>query len=103
MARPVLRRGEIGVRGHPPTPSRATGMHGARRYRVRTDAEYAISLTGLTYSARTETPRSYRVNLPPSDNPGPTHRVAGCDGRCDPGRGWGNLVVYGEESVIDES
>jgi hypothetical protein len=76
------------------------GMHGARRYRVRRDAEYATSLTGLTDSARTETPRLCRVDLPPSDNPGPTHRFAGYDGRCDPERGWGNLVVYDEEDVM---
>ena len=100
MARPVPGRGESASGGIPRPPMRGTGMHGARRYRVPRDAEPATSPTGLTYSARTETPRLCRVKLPPSDRPGSTHRFAGCDGRCDPERGWGTLAVHGEEGVM---
>jgi hypothetical protein len=101
MARPVPGRGETCDWGHPSTTSRATGMHGARRYRVRRDAEYATSLTGLTYCARTETPRLHaRWICARRTTRSPTHRFRWCDGRGDPERGWGNLAVHGEEDVI---
>ncbi len=77
------------------------GMHGARRYRVLRDANYARSLTGLTDCARTETPRASgwwiclrRTNRIPRTS------FAGCDGRGDPERGWGNLAVNGKEDII---
>ena len=79
MARPGLGRGEIGVRGHPPTPSWTAGMSGASGYRVQTDAQHATSLTkqGLMYSEQTE-----------------TRRVSRCDGRFNPERADGETSPF---------
>ena len=103
MTRSVPGHRETCDRGYPPTPSRATGTHGVRRYRVPRDAQPATSLTeqGLTYRAGTETPRLCRVDLPPSDGLESHAPFSGCAGQPDPERGWGNLAGYGEEDVID--
>jgi hypothetical protein len=68
MARPLPGRWKTGDRGHPRRLSDTHGMHSARGYRVRMNAEHATSLAGFMACARTRYrlagPRSAGEKLP---------------------------------------